>query len=95
MHVFKNGLLKGRRDGGDVEGSGFLEGKDGGICLLGGGHVYVRQGQREKGRGGCGSHGDLGNGGAGKGISYHIFVAGQMLKGCIEFGKEGKVPLLA
>jgi hypothetical protein len=37
----------------------------------------------------------LGNGGAGKGIRYHIFVAGQMLKGCIEFGKEGKVPLLA
>ncbi len=72
-----------------------MEGEDGGICLLGGGHVYVRQGQREKGRGSCGSHGDLGNGWAGKGISYHIFVAGQMLIGCIEFGKEGKVPLLA
>ena len=72
-----------------------MEGKDGGICLLGGGHVYVRQGQREKGRGGCGSHGDLGNGGAGKGICYHIFVAGQMLKGCIEFGEKGEMPLLA
>jgi hypothetical protein len=90
--------LQGKRnfgdgDGGDVEGWGSFEGKYGGICLLGSGHVCVRQGQRKKGRDGCRSYGDLGNGGAGKGIRYHISVAGQMLKGCIEFGKKGKMPL--
>ncbi len=78
-----------------MEGWGFLEGKDGGICLLGSGYVCIRQGQRKKGRGGCGSHGDLRNGWAGKGIRYHIFVAGQMLKGCTEFGEKGEMPLLA
>ena len=72
-----------------------MEGKDGGIFCLFFGHVCVRQGKGKKGRGGCGSHRDLGNGWAGKGVSYHIFVARKVEKGCVEFGKERKVALLA
>jgi len=44
---------------------------------------------------GCGSHRDVGDGGARKGICYHVLVARNVAKGNVEFGKEGKVALLA